>query len=1125
MLLLLTALGAVDVTASSAKAPLGPRPGPRIFGVVPATPGGASATHRPRPSDFASTPFASGGNLLYHGGPVMQTNTTYTIYWLPAGQTMSANYQGIINGFFRNVATGSGLNSTVYGSDTQYYMGSNPQLFVQNSSSYGGSYVDTTSPIPGGNCNGQYAASIASHLTGCVSDAQIENEIEHVLGVTGWTPGPNKLFLLFTPRSVGSCVDTFSGTCAYTYYCAYHSDYVDANGDVLYTNQPYPETTQLGMAPVCDTGQHPNGDWADATLNVASHEQNEAITDPDGNAWFDSVGNENGDKCAWTFGTALGSTGSGQYNTVIGTGKYYLQQEWSNASSSCVLGYGPSGTPANTSPPSMSGAAVAGQTLSVSAGSWSGSPPPSFAYQWMSCDSAGVNCSAIGGAIGTSYVPSAADVGSTLVAQVTAANTAGSGAADTAQSAVVAAAATPPQNVSAPSVSGSTVSGQLLTASPGTWSGSPPPSLTYQWQRCDSGGANCASIVGATAQTYALTAADVGSTLRVAVTASNIAGSAGPVQSAATAVVASSGGVGPSTPVLDDFNRANGPAGANWSLFRPSAVAAMNVSGSAAVDASTSLFAWDFWNASSFGPDCEAYVTVAKYGAADTIRIGARTVNAGTAGASGYFVSVSSTGAWSILRIDSGASTTLAGGVTQALAPGDRIGIRIVGSVITALHYTSGGGWVQVLSYDTGSDPTRYTAAGRFALEFRTSTLDDFGGGTIGGASVAPQNVSAPSVSGSAVSGQLLSASPGTWTGSPTPTLTYQWQRCDTTGANCLPIAGATTQTYTLTATDVGSTIRIAVTATNTAGTAGPIQSAPTAVVTAASVPPQNVSAPSVSGSAVSGQLLSASPGTWTGSPTPTLTYQWQRCDTTGANCLPIAGATTQTYTLTATDVGSTIRIAVTATNTAGTAGPIQSAPTAVVTASGGVGPSTPVLDDFNRANGPAGANWSLLRPSGVAAVNVSGNAAVDASASAFAWDFWNASSFGPDCEAYVTVAVYGAADTIRIGARVVNAGTATASGYFVSVSSTGVWSILRIDGGPSTTLAGGVTQALASGDKIAIRVVGNVVTALHYTSGGGWVQVLSYDTSSDATRYTAAGQIALEFKTSTLDDLGGGSI
>ena len=94
-------------------------------------------------------------------------------------------------------------------------------------------------------------------------------------------------------------------------------------------------------------------------------------------------------------------------------------------------------------------------------------------------------------------------------------------------------------------------------------------------------------------------------------------------------------------------------------------------------------------------------------------------MNAGTATASGYFVSISSTGVWSILRIDSGALTTLAGGVTQPLASGDKVGIRIVGSVVTALHYTSGGGWVQVLSYDTGSDTTRYTAAGRFALEGR----------------------------------------------------------------------------------------------------------------------------------------------------------------------------------------------------------------------------------------------------------------------------------------------------------------------------------------------------------------------------------------------------------------------
>ena len=86
-----------------------------------------------------------------------------------------------------------------------------------------------------------------------------------------------------------------------------------------------------------DAGQHPNNDDADATINVTSHEHNETITDEQGNAWYDSAGNENGDKCAWNFGPALGSTAYGQYHQVIGSGKYYLQQEWSNHSSGCVL--------------------------------------------------------------------------------------------------------------------------------------------------------------------------------------------------------------------------------------------------------------------------------------------------------------------------------------------------------------------------------------------------------------------------------------------------------------------------------------------------------------------------------------------------------------------------------------------------------------------------------------------------------------------------------------------------------------------------------------------------------------------------------------------------------------------
>ena len=76
----------------------------------------------------------------------------------------------------------------------------------------------------------------------------------------------------------------------------------------------------------------------------------------------------------------------------------------------------------------------------------------------------------------------------------------------------------------------------------------------------------------------------------------------------------------------------------------------------------------------------------------------------------------------------------------------------------------------------------------------------------------APESVSAPSISGLAWQGQLLTASPGTWTNSPS-SFTYQWQRCDTAGTNCSPIPGATSASYRLTATEVGATIRTQVTA------------------------------------------------------------------------------------------------------------------------------------------------------------------------------------------------------------------------------------------------------------------------------------------------------------------------
>src|SRR5204863_3352018 len=104
------------------------------------------------------------------------------------------------------------------------------------------------------------------------------------------------------------------------------------------------------------------------------------------------------------------------------------------------------------------------------------------------------------------------------------------------QTAVVTAALQAPSNVSLPAISGTAQEGQTLSASTGTWTGS-PTAFSYEWKRCGAGGGSCTAIAGATAAPYAIGEADVGKTLRVAVTASNAAGSSAPAESAPTAVV------------------------------------------------------------------------------------------------------------------------------------------------------------------------------------------------------------------------------------------------------------------------------------------------------------------------------------------------------------------------------------------------------------------------------------------------------------------------------------------------------------------------------------------------------------------------------------------------------------
>src|SRR5206468_4249208 len=136
-------------------------------------------------------------------------------------------------------------------------------------------------------------------------------------------------------------------------------------------------------------------------------------------------------------------------------------------------------------------------------------------------------------------------------------------------------------------------------------------------------------------------------------------------------------------------------------------------------------------------------------------------------------------------------------------------------------------------------------------------------------------------------------------------------------------------KTYPLTANDVGATIRVAVRASNLAGSST-VESPVTAVVGAAA--PAVLPPPAVSGTAAEGQTLPAGRGTWSGTPPISYAYQWRRGDAGGASCSDIAGAASTTYLLTTTDIGATIRVAVSASNAGGSA-TATSTETAVVKA------------------------------------------------------------------------------------------------------------------------------------------------------------------------------------------------
>lgn len=220
-----------------------------------------------------------------------------------------------------------------------------------------------------------------------------------------------------------------------------------------------------------------------------------------------------------------------------------------------------SAQPANSSPPTVTGSAVEGATLTGHRGTWTNNPTD-FRTWWQRCDSHGGGCANIAGTSDrVHYLPVRADIGKTLRYAVGAANADGRTWVSSAPTAVVAGA--PPANLTPPAISGSPVVGATLSGHRGSWSNSPTDYNTW-WQRCDSQGNSCANISGTDGRArYRLTNADVHTTVRYAVGAANAYGrtwaASGPTAAIASAAPPVKNGC-PATTSPDEVSAIGPPA-------------------------------------------------------------------------------------------------------------------------------------------------------------------------------------------------------------------------------------------------------------------------------------------------------------------------------------------------------------------------------------------------------------------------------------------------------------------------------------------------------------------------------------------------------------------------------------
>ena len=453
----------------------------------------------------------------------------------------------------------------------------------------------------------------------------------------------------------------------------------------------------------------------------------------------------------------------------------------------------------------------------------------------------------------------------------------------------------PPANTALPVISGTAQQGQTLTASNGSWTNS-PTAFAYQWQDCDSAGASCTSISGATTSSYTLAAGDLGHTIRVGVVASN-AGGQGAATSAQTTTVTAASSPAKIQHVVWVVMENHGYGSIIGSAQAPYVNQLANSFGLA-----TNYFAISH-------PSLPNYVALTS-GSAQGI--------GDDSGPSSHPLNVPSI------------FSQLPGGQSRSLQESMPSNCLKSDSGQYVLHHNPMAYYTN-LGSDCGSFDVPFGGSPDLSAAFTFIT----------------PNAVHDMLNGTVAQGDAFLSS---YVPTLMATAQYQagntaifitWDEDENSGANnkvaTIVVSPYTSAVKVSTSFNHYSLLRTAedllgLPALGGAASAAPMESA---FGLAGSPPPPpsppaNTALPVISGTAQQGQTLTASNGSWTNSPTA-FAYQWQDCDSAGASCTSISGATTSSYTLAAGDLGHTIRVGVVASN-AGGQGAATSAQTTTVT-------------------------------------------------------------------------------------------------------------------------------------------------------------------------------------------------